>query len=47
MAKVYIFKKTDKQIPLPKSVPPDARVFRAATDKANQRTIMWRVVAKS
>lgn len=42
MAKIFVFKKTGKQIPLPKSVPADARIFRATHDKTNQRTIMWR-----
>ena len=43
MVQVYIFKKAAKSIPVPKSVPPDARIFRATKDKANTRTIMWRV----
>lgn len=43
MAQIYIFKKANKQIPVPKQMPPkDFQVFRAANDKANTRTLMWR-----
>ena len=42
---VYVFKKAGKQIPakLSEMPPKDFQIFRAAKDKANTRTIMWRV----
>ena len=41
---IYVFKKAGKQIPtkLSEMPPKDFQIFRATTDKANTRTIMWR-----